>query len=84
MPTTPCSAPRRDAAPEALEPVRAAILERTALAGLLGLAEVSLPGLWHDGAPLGLSLIGHGWDERRLVRMASALAPSLGRERVAE
>lgn len=84
MPTTPCAAPRRDAAPEALEPVRAAILERTALAGLLGLAEVSLPGLWHDGAPLGLSLIGHGWDERRLVRMACALAPSLGRERVAE
>ncbi|ROU03683.1 amidase [Histidinibacterium lentulum] len=84
MPTTPGPAPRRDAVAAALEPVRAAILERTALAGLLGLAELSLPSLAHGGAPVGLSLVGHGWDERRLVAMAARLAPALGREKVTE
>lgn len=76
-PTTPGPAPFRNAAPEALEAARRAILRRTALGGLLGLAEASLPALGAGHAPVGLSLISPGGTERGLLAISARLAPRL-------
>lgn len=75
-PTTPIPAPRRDATSERFETARTAVLDRTALAGLLGLAEISLPVLADAGAPVGLSLLGLPGSERALIAIGERAVPS--------
>lgn len=77
MPTTPGPAPRRDAGDATLEAARAAILGRTALAGMLGLPELSAPWLEEDGLPVGLSLIGPPGADAALCALAVRAAPDL-------
>ncbi|MEE3504082.1 amidase [Acidiphilium acidophilum] len=56
FPTSPCPAPRRDADRATLEAVRHATQRVTAIAGLAGLAEITLPTSLCNGLPVGLSL----------------------------
>jgi amidase len=73
MPTTPCPAPRRDAIDDTLEAARAAVLARTALSGMLGLAELSLPWLSSEGAPVGLSMFSCPGREAGLIALAARI-----------
>ena len=77
MPTTPGPAPLRRADAAGLEAARAAILGRTALAGLLGLPELSAPWLVQEGLPVGLSLIAAPGADLRLCALAGRLAAAL-------
>ena len=49
----------------------------TLLAGLGGLAQISLPVAEIDGLPLGLSLVGPRGPDRQILNLARSLAPSL-------
>lgn len=75
--TTPCPAPMRDASDDALEAARAAVLARTALAGMLGLAELSLPWLSSEGAPVGLSMLALPGREASLIALAARVESSM-------
>lgn len=77
-PTSPCAAPKLDAGPDAQNRVREATMGVTAIAGLAGLCEVTLPVGRAEGAPVGLSLIAAPGQDRSLLRLASALAEELG------
>ena len=74
MPTTPCPAPRRSAPEAVLEAARSTILSRTALAGLLGLPELSAPLISQDDLPVGLSLIGPSGADVALLELATQTA----------
>lgn len=78
VPTSPCIAPRVGAAPSELEAVRQASLGVTAIAGLCGLPEVTLPAARVDGVPVGLSLIGGPGHDRALLALACDAAAMLG------
>jgi amidase len=82
-PTSPCPAPLLTASIEEQDLVRAATVGVTAIAGLAGLPEVTLPVGAVRGAPVGLSLIaGYGHDRGLLAFAARAmevLAPVLSR-----
>jgi amidase len=79
-PTSPCPAPLLTASLEEQDLVRAATIGVTALAGLAGLPEVTLPVGAVHGAPVGLSLTaGHGHDRGLLafaMRAMAMLAPA--------
>ncbi len=76
-PTSPHPAPRLSATPERLHAVREATLAVTALAGMAGLCEVTLPaGRAHD-APVGLSLVAAPGRDRALLSLACAAAEVL-------
>lgn len=77
MPTTPGPAPARHAPESELEGARAAILSRTALAGLLGLPELTAPWLSVGGLPVGLSLIGPPGADAALLLLARQGAATL-------
>lgn len=77
MPTTPGPAPLRTADEAVLEAARAAILGRTALAGLLGVPELSAPWLSQEGLPVGLSLIASPGGDAALCTLAGRLAWAL-------
>jgi amidase len=74
-PTSPCPAPRLTASLAEQDLVRAATIGVTAIAGLAGLPEVSLPVGTVRGAPVGLSLTaGHGNDRGLLALAREAMA----------
>jgi len=81
-PTSPAPAPERTASPAAQETLREATVGATALAGLAGLPEVTLPAATvrvPDGeAPVGLSLVGGFGRDRALLALARAAAGELG------
>jgi amidase len=74
-PTSPCPAPRLTASLAEQDLVRAATMGVTAIAGLAGLPEVTLPVATVRGAPVGLSLTaGHGYDRGLLAFATQAMA----------
>lgn len=77
-PTSPNPAPRLSASPERLQAVREATLAVTALAGMAGLCEVTLPVAQAHGAPVGLSLVAAPGRDRALLSLACAAAEVLG------
>ena len=81
-PTSPAPAPELTAPAEALERVREATVGATAIAGLAGLPEVTLPVTTvrvPDGeAPVGLSLVAGFGRDRALLALAREAAALLG------
>ena len=74
-PTSPCPAPLLTASLAEQDLVRAATVGVTAIAGLAGLPEVTLPVGSVRGAPVGLSLTaGHGYDRGLLAFAKTAMA----------
>jgi amidase len=74
LPTAPGIPPRLDASAEDLVEHRGRVLGLTALAGLAGLPQVTLPSAHHQGCPLGLSLIGPRGGDSMLLALAGSLA----------
>ena len=72
-PTSPTVAPLLSAKPEELLAVRERTLGVTAIAGLCGLPELSVPSAQLDGAPLGLSLVAAPGRDRALLALARLL-----------
>ena len=77
-PTSPCAAPKLGASLAEQNAVREVTMGVTAIAGLGGLCEVSLPVAMVDGAPVGLSLVAAAGRDRALLRLAGALALEMG------
>lgn len=77
-PTSPCVAPKLDVSLAGQNAVREATMGVTAIAGLAGLCEVTIPVAKVDGAPVGLSLVAAAGRDRALLRLAAALARELG------
>lgn len=73
VPTSPCPAPLRSSSEADLDKVRNRIIELTALAGLAGLPQVTVPVATADNAPVGLSLIGAPGSDRSLLDLAARL-----------
>lgn len=80
FPTSPEPAPKLDAPRENQQRVRERTMNVTAIAGLAGLPEVTLPVAKSDGAPIGLSLVAAHGRDRALLALAASLAASLGLE----
>jgi len=76
-PTSPVPAPLLDTSPEAQQAVRERTLGVTAIAGLGGLCEVSLPAAKAEGAPVGLSLVAAPGQDRALLALAEQVAAEL-------
>jgi amidase len=76
-PTSPISAPRLDAAADMQQAVRERSMGVTAIAGLAGLCEVSLPAARADGGPVGLSLVAAPGRDRALLALAERVAEEL-------
>lgn len=76
-PTSPHPAPRLSATPERLQAVREATLAVTAIAGMAGLCEVTLPAGRAHEAPVGLSLVAAPGRDRALLSLARAAAAVL-------
>ncbi len=72
-PTSPCVAPALDATPEELEAVRTRTQCVTAIAGLAGLPELSLPLARVASLPVGLSLAAGPGRDRALLAMAERM-----------
>jgi len=77
-PTSPIPAPRLDIGQEAQQAVRERSMGVTAIAGLSGLCEVTLPAAKVDGAPVGLSLAAAPGRDRALLAVAERVAAELG------
>jgi amidase len=71
-------APRLDASLSEQNAVRERTMGVTAIAGLAGLPEVSLPLGRVNGAPVGLSLVAAAGRDRALLALAQRLAGELG------
>lgn len=76
MPTTPFGAPPKEMSVSALDPLRARIACLTALGGLTGRPQVSLPGASADGLPVGLSIVGGRGSDGTLVAVAKGMEAS--------
>jgi amidase len=76
-PTSPCPAPLLTTTLAEQDTVRAATLGVTALAGLCGLPEVTLPVVSVAGAPVGLSLVGGTGTDRSLLDFARIAADTI-------
>lgn len=76
-PTSPIPAPKLDIGLEAQQAVRERTLGVTAIAGLAGLCEVSLPAAKVDGVPVGLSLVAAPGRDRALLALAERVAQEL-------
>jgi amidase len=76
-PTSPIPAPKLDVSLAWQQAVRERTLGVTAIAGLAGLCEVSIPGGWVDGAPVGLSLVAAPGRDRALLALAERVAAQL-------
>jgi len=77
-PTSPMPAPLLNATQAEQNAVREASMGVTAIAGLGGLPEVSIPAGTVDGAPVGLSLVCGAGRDRMLLRLARMVAEELG------
>ncbi|HSU06948.1 MAG TPA: amidase [Acetobacteraceae bacterium] len=77
-PTSPCPAPLLTASAAELEAVRQATVGVTAIAGLCGLPEVTLPVGTVKGAPIGLSLVAGPGRDAALLGFACDAAAVLG------
>ncbi|PZW49006.1 amidase [Humitalea rosea] len=77
-PTSPAPAPRLGADLATQQAVREATMSVTAIAGLAGLCEVTLPVARHDGAPVGLSLVAGPGRDRALLALAVRVAAEAG------
>jgi len=77
-PTSPCPAPLLTAPLAEQEMVRQATIGVTAIAGLCGLPEVTLPAGTVQGAPVGLSLVAGPGQDRALLALAREAAAVLG------
>jgi amidase len=73
LPTAPGIAPRLDSNAAELVEHRTRVLGMTALAGLSGLPQVTLPLAQYQGCPLGLSLIGPRGGDAMLLSLAVSL-----------
>lgn len=76
-PTAPTPAPLLDANAETQQAVRERTMGVTAIAGLGGLCEVTLPAGRVDGAPVGLSLVAAPGRDRALLAVAERVATEL-------
>lgn len=74
LPTAPTPAPRLDLDDASIDAIRYRTLRMTAIAGLGGLPQVSLPLLAPSGGPVGLSLIGPTGSDRALLALAESIA----------
>lgn len=74
LPTTPTSAPPLDASSDQVEAVRFKTLCLTAVAGVAGLPQLSLPWLSDPRGPIGLSLIGPPGSDLQLLELAAKAA----------
>jgi amidase len=77
-PTSPVPAPRLGASQAEQNATRERTMGVTAIAGLAGLPEVSLPVGRAEGAPVGLSLVAAAGRDRALLALAERLAGELG------
>jgi amidase len=78
-PTSPMPAPKRDVSLDWQQAIRERTLGVTAIAGLAGLCEVSIPGAYSDGAPVGLSLVAAPGRDRALLALAERVATEMRR-----
>lgn len=78
LPTMPDCAPLVQQPESDLENYRAASLKLLSLAGVCGFPQISLPLAHHQGAPLGISLLGLADSDARLVGMAQQVAQVAG------
>lgn len=76
-PTSPHPAPLLGASLAEQNAVRERTMGVTAIAGLAGLPEVSIPTGRVDGAPIGLSLVAAPGRDRALLALAAAIGPKL-------
>ncbi len=77
-PTSPVPAPRLAATLAEQNAVRERTMGVTAIAGLAGLPEVTLPAARPEGAPLGFSLVAGAGRDRALLALATGLAAEMG------
>jgi amidase len=77
-PTSPMPAPLLSAGQAEQNAVRERTMGVTAIAGLCGLAEVTIPAGRVDGAPVGLSLVGAPGSDRALLGLAETVAKAAG------
>jgi amidase len=78
-PTSPMPAPKLDVSLDWQQAIRERTLGVTAIAGLAGLCEVSIPGAYSDGAPVGLSLVAAPGRDRALLALAERVATEMRR-----
>lgn len=76
-PTSPLPAPKLDTPPAAQQAVRERTLGVTAIAGMGGLCEVTIPAARTEGAPVGLSLVAAPGRDRALLALAERVAAEL-------
>jgi amidase len=77
-PTSPVPAPKLTASQASQNAVREQTMGVTAIAGLAGLCEVTLPVARVEGAPVGLSLVAAAGRDRALLAFAARAAAALG------
>ena len=77
-PTAPAPAPLLNASQSEQNAVREKTMGVTAIAGLCGLPEVTLPAGGVNGAPVGLSLVGAPGSDRALLALAETVARAAG------
>lgn len=77
FPTSPIPAPMLTASAEEQNAVRERSMGVTAIAGLGGLPEVSIPAARVKGAPIGLSLVASAGRDRMLLNLACKVAEEL-------
>ncbi len=77
-PTSPTAAPRLDLSLDAQNAVRERTMGVTAIAGLAGLPEITLPLGRVEGAPVGLSLVAGPGRDRALLALATSVAAATG------
>lgn len=73
MPTAPGVAPLRNTPIEQLNAFRLRVLRMTAIAGMTGSAQVTLPWVEYHGLPLGLSLLSVSGTDEALLDLVCAL-----------
>ncbi|MGE0847550.1 MAG: amidase [Flavobacteriaceae bacterium] len=73
LPTVPAIAPLRTTPMSALENYRDRALSILMISGLSGLPQITLPLARHDGAPLGVSLMGPKGSDRALIDLGARI-----------
>jgi amidase len=71
MPTAPCVALRKDAAPSEISKFYRRALTLTSIAGHAGLPQISVPAGHANGCPVGLSIVASSGHDRALLEVGS-------------